>query len=106
MITSWLKNKAATIFINLVPERMEAVHAELVRLATELEVVKSQVQTECNALRDLFGRTTTAMTSPQYNRRLNRREAGSRFPQQFVGSRLDCGNLAFRMEGYAAVSHC
>ena len=33
---------------------MEAVHAELVRLATELEVVKSQVQTECNALRDLF----------------------------------------------------
>ena len=42
---------------------MRAVHVELVRLATELEAVKGQVQTECNALRDLFARTTTAMSS-------------------------------------------
>ena len=32
---------------------MEPIHAELFRLATELEAVKGQVQTECNALRDL-----------------------------------------------------
>ena len=47
--------------INLVAEPMEPIHAELFRLATELEAVKRQVQTECNALRDLFARTTTAM---------------------------------------------
>ena len=39
--------------INLVAEPMEPIHAELFRLATELEAVKGQVQTECNALRDL-----------------------------------------------------
>ena len=84
---------------------MEAVHAELVRLATELEAVKGQVQTECNALRDLFARTNTVMSSsgPQHYRRLNHREAGRHLPQQFGGSRLDYGDVAFRMEGYAAV---
>ena len=82
---------------------MEAVHAELVRLATELEAVKGQVQTECNALRDLFARTTTAMSSsgPQHDRRLNHREAGRHLPQEFGGSRPDHGDFAFRMEGYA-----
>ena len=50
------------IFIDLVAEPMEPIHAELLRLATELEAVKGQVQTECNASRDLFGRTTTALT--------------------------------------------
>ena len=84
---------------------MEAVHAELVRLATELEAVKGQVQTECNVLRDLFAQTTTAMSSsgPQHDRRLNHREAGRHLPQQFGGSRLDYGDFAFRMEGCAAV---
>ena len=41
---------------------MEAVHAELVRLAMDLEAVKGQVPTECNALRDFYARTTTAMS--------------------------------------------
>ena len=42
----------------------------------ELEAVKGQVQTECNALRDLFARTTTAVSNPgpQYDRKLNHRE--------------------------------
>ena len=84
---------------------MEPIHAEFLRLAAELEAVKSQVQTECNELRDLFARTTTAMSSsvPQHDRRLNHREAGRHMPQQFGGSRLDDGNFAFRMEGHAAV---
>ena len=84
---------------------MEAIHAELVRLAAELETVKGQVQTECNALRDLFARTTTAMSSSvlQHDRRLNHREAGRHLPQLFGGSRLDYGDFAFRMEGYSAV---
>ena len=84
---------------------MEAVHAELVRLATVLEAVTGQVQTKCNALRDLFARTTTAMSGsgPQHDRRLNHKEAGRHLPQQFGGSRLDYGDFAFRMEGYAAV---
>ena len=58
-------------FINLVAEIMEPIHAELLRLARELEAVKGQVQTECNALRVLFVRTTTAMSSsgPQHDRR-------------------------------------
>ena len=30
-------------------------------------------------------------------------EAGRHLPQQFGGSRLDHGDFAFRMEGYAAV---
>ena len=38
------------IFRQLGSGLVEAVHAELVRLATELEAVKGQVQTECNAL--------------------------------------------------------
>ena len=33
----------------------------------------------------------------------NHREAGRHLPQQFGGSRLDHGDFAFRMEGYAAV---
>ena len=92
-------------FINLVAEPMEQIHSELVRLATELEAVRGQVQTECNALRDLFARTTTAMSSSgsQHDRRLNHREAGRHLPQQFGGRRLDFGDFAFRMEGCAAV---
>ena len=103
------KNKTARIhppyFINLVAEPMEAIHAVFVRLATELEAVKGQVQTECNALRDLFARTTTAMSSSvlQHDKRLTHREAGRHLPQQFGGSRLDSGDFAFRMEGHAAV---
>ena len=103
-----VKNSAHThlsYFINLAAELMEVVHAELVRLATELEAVKGQVQTECNALREFFARTTTAMPSsgPQHDRRLNPREAWRHLPQQFGGSQLDYGDFAFRMEGYAAV---
>ena len=106
---SWLKNKAARIhspfFIDLVAELMEPIHAEFLRLATELEAVKCQVQTACNALRDLFARTTTALSSSgsQHDRRLNHREAGRHLPQQFGGSRLDYGDFVFPMEGYAAV---
>ena len=44
---SWLKSKTVFIHspysINLVAEPMEQVHAELVRLATELEAVRGQV---------------------------------------------------------------
>ena len=51
---SWLKNKTARIhspyFTKLMTEPREPIHAELLRLATELEAVKSQVQTECNVL--------------------------------------------------------
>ena len=106
---SWLKSKTAHIhplyFINLVAERMEPIHAELMRLATELEAVRGQVRTECNALRDLFARTATAMSNsvPQHDRRLNHREAGRHLPQQLGGCRLDYGNFAFRREGSAAV---
>ena len=84
---------------------MEPVHAELLRLATELEAVKGQVQTECNALRDLFARTTTDLSSSgsQHDRRVNHREAGRHLPQQFDGSRLDNGDFALRMERHAAV---
>ena len=76
-----------------------------IRLTTELEAVKGQVQTECNALRDLFAQTTTAMSvsGSQHDRRLNHREAGRHLPQQFGGSRLDYGDFAVRMESYAAV---
>ena len=63
----------------------------------------SQVQTECNALRDLFARTTTAMTGSQHDRRLKHREAGIHLPQQFGGSRLDYGDFTLLMEGFAAV---
>ena len=35
---------------------------ELVRLATELKAVEGEVQTECNELRDLFARTTAAVS--------------------------------------------
>ena len=95
----------SSYFINLVAELMEPIYAELLRLATELEAVRGQVQTECNALRDVFARTTTAMSSSgsQHDRRLNHREAERHLPQQFGGSRLDYGDFAFRMEGYAAV---
>ena len=53
---SWLKSKTAFIrspyFINLAAEPMEQIHSELVCVATELEAVRGQVQTECNALRE------------------------------------------------------
>ena len=67
--------------------------------------MKGQVQTECNASRDLFARTTTALSSSgsQHDGRLNHRRAGRHLPQQFGGSRLDYDDFAFRMEGYAAV---
>ena len=98
------QHKTASIhspcFINLVAEQ---IHAELVRLATELEAVRGQVQTECNALRNLFPQTTAALSGSQHDRRLNHREAGRHLPQQFGGSLLDCGDFGFRMEGYAAV---
>ena len=85
---------------------MEQIHAELVRLATELQAVRGQVQTEeCNALRDLFARAAAA--SSQENRRLNHREAERHLPQQFGESRVDCGAFAFWIEGYVAVlSQC
>ena len=94
-----------TIFHQLGSGPVEQIHSELVRLATELEAVKGQVQTECNASRDLFARTTTALSSSgsQHDRILNHREAGRHLPQQFGGSRLDDGDFAFRMEGHAAV---
>ena len=53
----------SSYFIDSVAEPMEPIHAELFRLATELEVVGGQVQTECNALRDFFARTTAALSS-------------------------------------------
>ena len=34
---------------------------------------------------------------------MNHREAGRHLPLQIGGSRLDFGDFAFRMEGYAAV---
>ena len=83
-------------FINLVAELTEQVHAELVRLATKPESARGQVQTECNALRDLFARTT-------HDRRLNHKEAERHLSQHFGGNRVDYGDFAFRMEGYAAV---
>ena len=102
----WLKSKQATIhipyFTYLVAELMEQVHAGLVRLAMELESVRGQVQTECNALRDLFARTAT-MEGSQHDRRLHHKEADRHLPQRFGGSRDDHGDFAFRMNGYAAV---
>ena len=104
------RNKTAHIHpsyvVNLVAEHVVAVHVELVRLPTELEAVKGQVQTECNALRDLFARTTTAVSGSgtQQDRRLNHREAGRHLPQQIGGSRLaTMATFAFRLEGFAAV---
>ena len=44
-----------------------------------------------------------AMSGSQSDKRLNHREAERHLPQQFGGSRLDYGDFAFRMEGYAAV---
>ena len=46
---------------------------------------------------------TASSSGPQHDWRLNPREAGRHLPQQFGGSRLDYGDSAFRMEGYAAV---
>ena len=87
----------ASYFINMVAKPMEPIHAELLRLATELEAarglvqmeleaVRGQVQTELEALRDLSARTTTAMSGSgsQHDRRLNHREAGRHLPRQFV----------------------
>ena len=76
---------------------MEPIHAELLRLATELEAVRGQVQ-------QIPTRYETSLHRPlQHDRRLNHREAGRHLPQQFGGSRLDYGDFAFRMEGCAAV---
>ena len=46
----------------------------------------SSGRSECNALRDLFARTTKAMSNPgsQHDRRLNHWEAGRHLPQQFA----------------------
>ena len=82
---------------------MAQVHAELHRLATEPESVKGQVQTLCNALRDPFVRTTVVMGSSQHDRRLNHKEAERHLPLQFGGNRVDYGDFAIRVEGYAAV---
>ena len=90
-------------FINLVAEPMEPIHAELLRLANQLEAVRGQVLTECNALRDIFARTTTAMSGSQHDQRLNHKEAGRHVSEQFGGSRLYYGDFAFWMEGHAAV---
>ena len=77
---------------------MEPIHAELLRLGTELEAVRGQVQRPLCA--DHFGLVKFSFsarpeTEPQ--------ETGRHLPQQFGGSRLDYGDFAFRMEGYAAV---
>ena len=98
------EQNSAHPFLHQLAEPMEPIHAELLRLATELEAVKGQ--TECNALRDLFARTTTALSSSgsQHDRRLNHWEAGRHLPQQFGGSRLDDGDFAFRMEGGSPVT--
>ena len=72
------RNKQRTsIHHNLVAEPVEAIHAEFVRLATELEAVKGQEQTECKALRDLFARTTTAMSSSVSSARQEAEPQGS-----------------------------
>ena len=94
------------ILSKLVAELMEAVLVELVRLATELEAVKGQVENRVQcAARSLctshYG-TAISGSGSQHDRRLNHREAGRHLPQQFGGSRLDYGDFAFRMEGYAA----
>ena len=74
---------------------MEQVHAELVRLAAELESVRGHVQTECNALRDPFARTTATTAGSQHDRRLNHKEAEKHLPQQFGGSHVDHGTSLF-----------
>ena len=51
----------------------------------------------------LFHQAALSSSVSQHERRLNHREAGRHLPQQFGGSRLDYGDFAFRMEGYAAV---
>ena len=79
----WLKSKNSIHPFTIFHQLMEPIHAELVRLATELEAVRGQVQTECNALRDLFARTTAAISGSQHDRRLNHREAERHLPQQF-----------------------
>ena len=81
---------------------MEQIHAELVRLASELDTVRGQVQTECCGLRDLFTRATAAARSQQ-DGRLNHWEAKRHLHQQFGGSRVRHGDFAFRIEVYAAV---
>ena len=80
---SWLKSKNSIHPFIIFHQLMEPIHAELVRLATELEAVRGQVQTECNALRDLFARTTAPMSGSQHDRRLNHREAERHLPKQF-----------------------
>ena len=50
----------APCFNNLAAESMEQVVAKLLRFATELKLVRGQVQTECNALPDPFERTRSA----------------------------------------------
>ena len=79
---------------------MEQIRAELVRFANELDTVTSQVQTECNGLRNFFTRVTVAASSQQ-GRRLNHRDA-----ERHLGSRVHYGGFAFRIKGCAAaLSH-
>ena len=73
-------------FIKLVAEPMEPIHVELLHLVTEQEAVRGQVQTECNAFRDLFVRNTTAMSCS--NSQHDRRQQED-VQQQFGGSRVD-----------------
>ena len=98
----WLKNKTARIhspyFTNLVAEPMEPIHAELLRLAT----AGSSEMSSANRVQRVT-RPLCTSSGPQHDRRLNHREAGRHLPQQFGGSRLDYGDFALRMEGYASV---
>ena len=67
--------------------------------------MKGQVQTECNALRDLFARTTAAMSGSgsQHDRRLNTGKLEDTCHSNSVEAVLTMVTLRFRMEGYAAV---
>ena len=47
---------ATPYVINLVAELMEPIHAELVRLANDVDTVRGQVHTEYNGHRDLIAR--------------------------------------------------
>ena len=56
--------------------------------------MRGQVQTECNAIRDLFAPTTAAMESSQHDRRLNHKEVERHLTQEFGGNRVDNGDFA------------
>ena len=84
---------------------MEPIHAELLRLATELEAVRGQVQTECNALTRPLCTDHGSLVKFRFSARpeTEPQGIGRHLPQQFGGSRLDSGDFAFRMDGNAAV---